>query len=241
MGTMLRFGVLLALWVCAGTAQAKVDFARDIEPLLAKRCLVCHGAGQQMSGLRLDSREAALKGGASGVDIVPGKSKESRLVRLVSGMEKKVMPPVGTRLTTEEIGFLRAWIDQGLDWPVRNSTHWSFQKVRRPAVPAVRNRGWPRNPIDNFIVARIESEGIAPSPEASRLTLLRRLSLDLTGLPPTPEEERAFLEDNRLDAYERQVDRLLDSPHYGERWARYWLDLARYADSDGYEKDRVRP
>jgi hypothetical protein len=238
---MLRFGVLLALWVCAPRAQVKVDFARDIEPLLAKRCVVCHGAGQQMSGLRLDSREAALKGGASGVDIVPGKSAQSRLVHLVSGMEKKVMPPVGTRLTTEEIGLLRAWIDQGLIWPVRSSTHWSFQKVRRPAVPAVSNREWPRNPIDNFILARLEREGIAPSPDAGGLTLLRRLSLDLTGLPPTPEEERGFLEDHRPDAYERQVDRLLDSPHYGERWARYWLDLARYADSDGYEQDRVRP
>ena len=238
---MLRLGVLLALCVWAGTAQVKADFARDIEPLLAMRCRVCHGAGQEMSGLRLDSREAALKGGASGVDIVPGKSAESRLIRLVSGLETKVMPPVGTRLSTAEIGLLRAWIDQGVDWPARNPTHWSFQKIQRPAVPAVHNREWPRNPIDNFVLARLESEGIPPSPAAGKLTLLRRLSLDLTGLSPTPDEERAFLADQRPDAYEHQVDRLLDSPQYGEKWARYWLDLARYADIDGYEKDRVRP
>jgi mono/diheme cytochrome c family protein len=222
-------------------AKTKVEFARDIEPLLTKRCFICHGAQQQMSGLRLDQKDAALKGGASGVDIRPGKSAESRLIRLVAGLEKKPMPPVGARLTAEEVGLLRAWIDQGLDWPARNTTHWSFQKIRRPQTPAVRNGTWARNAIDNFILARLESEGIAPSPEAGKLTLLRRVSLDLTGLPPTPEEQRAFLEDNRPDAYERLVDRLLDSPHYGEKWARYWLDLVRYADSDGYEKDRARP
>jgi mono/diheme cytochrome c family protein len=250
MMAMLRVVLLCAAIVSAATSSAqdlppaaktKIDFARDIEPLLARRCFVCHGAAQQMSGLRLDSKDAALKGGASGVDIKPGNSAESRLIRLVAGLEKKPMPPVGARLTADEVGLLRAWIDQGVEWSARNSTHWSFQKIRRPAVPAVRNREWPRNPIDNFILARLESEGIAPSPEAGKLTLLRRLSLDLTGLPPTPEEERAFLGDNRPDAYERQVDRLLDSPHFGERWARYWLDLARYADSDGYEKDRARP
>ena len=250
MMAMLRVVLLCAAIVSAATSSAqdlppaaktKIDFARDIEPLLARRCFVCHGAAQQMSGLRLDSKDAALKGGASGVDIKPGNSAESRLIRLVAGLEKKPMPPVGARLTADEVGLLRAWIDQGVEWSARNSTHWSFQKIRRPAVPAVRNREWPRNPIDNFILARLESEGIAPSPEAGKLTLLRRLSLDLTGLPPTPEEERAFLADNRPDAYERQVDRLLDSPHFGERWARYWLDLARYADSDGYEKDRARP
>ena len=250
MMAMLRVVLLCAAIVSAATSSAqdlppaaktKIDFARDIEPLLARRCFVCHGPAQQMSGLRLDSKDAALKGGASGVDIKPGNSAESRLIRLVAGLEKKPMPPVGARLTADEVGLLRAWIDQGVEWSARNSTHWSFQKIRRPAVPAVRNREWPRNPIDNFILARLESEGIAPSPEAGKLTLLRRLSLDLTGLPPTPEEERAFLADNRPDAYERQVDRLLDSPHFGERWARYWLDLARYADSDGYEKDRARP
>jgi mono/diheme cytochrome c family protein len=244
---MLRIG-LLGVVACALSAQqlppaatGKVDFAKDIEPLLAKRCYVCHGAQQQMSGLRLDQKEAALKGGASGVDIRPGKSAESRLIALVAGMEKRVMPPMGARLTAAEIGLLRAWIDQGAEWKQGNTTHWSFQKIVRPSVPEVRTEAWPRNPIDNFILARLEKEGVKPSPEADKLTLLRRVSLDLTGLPPTPEEQREYLSDNSADAYEHAVDRLMASPHFGEKWARYWLDQARYADSDGYEKDRARP
>ena len=216
-------------------AKVKIDFARDVEPLLAKRCYVCHGAQQQMSGLRLDSKEAALKGGASGVDIKPGDSAGSRLIRLISGIDKKVMPPAGAHLTSAEVGVLRAWIDQGAAYSTRAATHWSFTKIRRPAVPAGANA------IDYFIRERLTREGIKPSPEADRLTLLRRVSLDLTGLPPAAEDVRTYLADNRPDAYERAVDRLLDSPHYGEKWARFWLDLARYADSDGYEKDRARP
>jgi hypothetical protein len=246
---MLRSGLLAGALVLSGVAYAqippaaksKIEFTRDIEPLLTKRCVVCHGSQQQMSGFRLDQKDAALKGGASGPDIVPGKSAESRLIRLVAGLEKKIMPPMGARLTADEIGLLRAWIDQGAEWPATKSPHWSFQKIQRPPIPAVHDRAWPRNAIDNFILARLEHEGIAPSPEAGKLTMLRRVSLDLTGLPPTPEEVREYLSDNRPDAYERLVDRLLDSPHYGEKWARYWLDLARYADSDGYEKDRSRP
>jgi hypothetical protein len=233
-------------------SKTKVEFARDIEPLLQKRCLLCHGAMQQMNGLRLDQKDAALKGGASGQDIKPGNSAGSRLIRLVAGLETKVMPPIGARLTAAEIGLLRAWIDQGVEWPVQQtsqspggqkpgSSHWAFQKIGRPDPPAVRDRAWPRNPVDQFILARLEAEGITPSPEAGKLTLLRRVSLDLTGLPPTAGEVREFQRDNRPDAYERLVNRLLDSPHYGEKWARYWLDLARYADSDGYEKDRARP
>ena len=221
-------------------AKTKIEFARDIEPLLSKRCFSCHGAQQQMSGLRLDQKEAALKGGKAGVDILPGKSAESRLIRLVAGLDQKFMPPMGAHLTAAEVGVLRAWIDQGLEWSAR-APHWSFQKIQRPVVPTVRNRTWGRNAVDSFILARLEREGITPAPEAPKATLLRRVSLDLTGLPPTPEQEREFLGDTRPDAYERLVDRLLDSPHYGEKWARYWLDLARYADSDGYEKDRSRP
>jgi hypothetical protein len=231
-------------------ATTKVDFARDIAPLFEKRCFMCHGPRQQMSGLRLDQKAAALKGGLSGPVIVPRDSSGSRLIRLVAGVspDKKVMPPIGDRLTAAEIGLLRGWIDQGVEWPetatvtaAARPSHWSFQKIVRPDPPAVRNRAWPRNPIDSFVLAKLESESIAPSPEASKSTLIRRVSLDLTGLPPSPDEVREFLSDNRPDAYERLVDRLLDSPHYGEKWARYWLDLARYADSDGYEKDRTRP
>jgi hypothetical protein len=250
MVTMLRTGVLCGLLALARlanpqelppAAKVRVDFARDIEPLLVKRCYMCHGPQQQMSGLRLDQKDAALKGGASGADIKPGKSAESRLIALVAGLEKRVMPPVGVRLTADEVGLLRAWIDQGAEWKQGATTHWSFQKIARPAVPATHNASWPRNPIDNFVLARLEKEGFGPSLEAPKLTLLRRVSLDLTGLGPTPEEQREFLADTRSDAYERAVDRLMASPHFGEKWARYWLDLARYADSDGYEKDRSRP
>ena len=251
-----RAGWTAALFLCLpvclpGAAQA--DFARDIQPIFQQRCIVCHGPRQQMSGLRLDQKDAALKGGYSGAVIQPRNSAGSRLIRLVSGLESKiVMPPIGPRLTDAEIGLLRAWIDAGAPWPAAaasanatppasKSSHWAFQKPQRPDVPAVRGRAWVRNPVDAFVLAKLESEGIAPSAEANKSTLIRRLSLDLIGLPPTPGEVQQFLEDNRPDAYERVVDRLLDSPHYGEKWARHWLDLARYADSDGYEKDNSRP
>ena len=198
-----------------------------------------------------------MRGGYSGLVIQPGNSAASRLILLVASQaEGKTMPPVGRKLTAREIGLLRAWIDQGAAWPeeegreidsqpslarVEKLAHWSFQPIQKVARPPVRNQAWVRNPIDQFVLARLESESIEPAPEADKVTLLRRLSLDLTGLPPTPGEVAGFLADNRPDAYEREVDRLLSSPHYGERWARHWLDLARYADSDGYEKDRVRP
>jgi hypothetical protein len=239
------------LCVSAHAAAAeKIDFVRDVQPVLAKRCLMCHGAQQQMAGLRLDSRDSALKGGLSGAVLKPGASASSKLFRLVAGMEaNKVMPPAGPRLTAAEVATMKSWIDQGLDWPAGTkmaatgprTNHWSFQKIVRANPPAVRNAAWARNEVDRFILARLEKEGVAPSPEASRATLARRASLDLTGLPPTPRELEEFLTDSRPDAYERYVDRLLDSPHYGEKWARFWLDLARYADSDGYEKDLQRP
>ncbi|HWB97660.1 MAG TPA: DUF1549 domain-containing protein, partial [Bryobacteraceae bacterium] len=225
-------------------ASRPIDFSRDVAPVLAV-CQGCHGPQQQMSGLRLDSRRAALAGGKSGPALQPGDSTRSRLIRLVAGVEKVVMPPGGSRLTAAQVGILRAWIDQGAQWPeastVAAARHWSFNPPVRPAVPTVRHTTWVRNPIDAFLVARLEREGIEPAPEADRRTLLRRVSLDLTGLPPTPGEVRDFLADQRPDAYERLVDHLLASPHYGEKWARQWLDLARYADSDGYEKDLPRP
>jgi hypothetical protein len=213
-----------------------VDFARDIEPLLRARCQLCHGPQQQMKGLRLDQKGSAMQ------VVEPGHSAGSKLIRMVAGLEgKTVMPPMGARLTAAEIGMLRGWIDQGAKWPDRGAQHWSFVKPKRPATPAIRNAAWARNPIDNFVAAKLEADGIAPSPEADKNTLIRRVSLDMTGLPPSPAEVEAFINDRRPDAYERLVDRLMDSPHYGERWARPWLDLARYADSDGYEKDLSRP
>lgn len=229
-----------------------VDFGRDIAPIFNRKCHACHGAQQQMSGLRLDSRSAAIRGGYSGAVIKPGNSMDSKLIHLVAGLDAKVvMPPAGEKLTPEQIGLLRAWIDQGAKWPEQSvaeapsgkpkTTHWAFITPKRPGIPAVRDSRWVRNPIDAFVLSRLEKEGLQPSPEADARTLIRRLSLDLTGLPPTPAEVSEFLADTRQDAYERLVERLLASPHYGEKWARHWLDLARYADSDGYEKDLVRP
>jgi mono/diheme cytochrome c family protein len=234
-GVAIPACLLLAADALPPASKTPVDFARDVEPLLRARCQLCHGPKQQMKGLRLD-----LKASTLGV-VTPGHSAESKLIRMVGGLEgKTVMPPMGERLTAAEIGTLRGWIDQGAKWSGNDGApHWSFVKPKRPDVPA--NRGWARNPIDNFIAARLETEKIAPAPEADKNTLIRRLSLDLTGLPPTPGEVDTFLADKHPDAYERLVDRLMDSPHYGEKWARPWLDLARYADSDGYEKDLSRP
>jgi len=232
-------------------AQGPVDFQRDIKPIFDRSCLSCHGPRKQRGGLRLDDGSAALKGGNSGAVIRPGEAAGSRLLQLVAGLDADVtMPPKDQpQLTRQEIGKLRAWIEQGAKWPrlpgtiatVAKSDHWAFQPIKRPSVPKVSRADWPRNAIDAFILARLEAEKIAPSPEADRPTLIRRLSLDLLGLPPTPQEVDDFVHDVSPDAYAKVVDRLLASPHYGERWGRHWLDLARYADSDGYEADRPRP
>src|SRR6185437_8243503 len=231
-------------------AAESVDYVRDIQPILAKHCTSCHGAKKQRSSLRLDTVRAAHIGGDSGPALVPGKSSESRLIQAVIGAKNVVaMPPKRPRLSAGDVALLQAWIDGGAAIPVgeiaaqaerRPSKHWAFQPVTRPAEPAVKNAKWCRNPIDRFILARLEKEGIAPAPEADRATLLRRVSLDLIGLPPSPKEIDDFLTDKHPDAYERLVDRLLASPHYGERWGRHWLDLARYADSNGYSIDAPR-
>ena len=249
----MRIGVLIVLCVpfaAVGAVPDKVDFAKDIQPLLQSRCYGCHGAQQQISGLRLDAKDAATRGGYSGPLFQAGDSAHSTIIHRVSGDKGfSAMPPIGPRLTPEQIALLRAWIDQGANWPdtgvtvttARKSSHWAFQPIARPSSPKVVNAAWVRNPVDAFVLARLERDKIAPSPEAAQHTLLRRVSLDLTGLPPTPAEVDAFIADKRPDAYERQVDRLLASPHFAEKWARHWLDLARYADSDGYEKDWGRP
>jgi hypothetical protein len=221
------------------------DFERDIRPILEKRCTMCHGAAQQQSGLRLDRREDAFKGGYSGPGIIPRKPAESLVFQMIStGRDGRTMPP-GPRLSVAEVARIREWIDGGAEWPLDRtaavpevrpkSGHWAFQSVRKPRTPSAG-----ANPIDAFVLARLAKEGVAPSPEADPFTLLRRASLDLTGLPPTPAEVDAFLNDRSPGAYERLVDRLLASPHYGEKWARHWLDLARHADSDGYEQDGIR-
>jgi hypothetical protein len=232
-------------------APGTMDFRRDIQPIFTRACLSCHCGGKQKGGLRLDDRQAAMKGSNSGPIIRPGDAASSRLLVLVAGLDPDLkMPPRGAALTSAEIARLRAWIEQGARWPQEagmtssgqsQSGHWAFQPMRRPPLPVVAQTAQVRNPIDVFLQARLEAEKIAPSPEADPVTLLRRLNLDLLGLPPTPQEVDDFLADARPGAYERLVDRLLASPHYGERWGRHWLDLARYADSDGFEKDTGRP
>lgn len=227
-------------------ATEAVDFATQVRPIFEQRCVGCHGPNQQFNGLRLDRKADALKGGASGPAISPGDSANSRLIHLVAGYQVKVvMPPTGDPLTAKQVGLLRAWIDQGAKWPDDAAAapevkpiHWAYTPRSHAAPPQVAEA---RNTIDQFILARLQREQIEPSPEADRRTLLRRLSLDLTGLPPTAAQLQAFLADQSPESYERAVDSLLASEHYGEKWAMHWLDQVRYADSDGYEKDNVRP
>lgn len=232
-------------------ASGPVDFVRDIEPIFSRACAGCHGAEKQKGGYRLDSRSAALNGGDEHApNIIPGKSADSPLIHFVAGLvDDLVMPAKGDRLTPAEIGRLRAWIDQGAVWPASADRAepskldwWSLRPLVRPPVPPPA-AGAPAagNPVDAFIDATLASRGLHRAPEADRRTLIRRLTFDLTGLPPTPGEVDAFLGDREPDAYERLVDRLLASPRYGERWARHWLDVVHYGDTHGYDKDQPRP
>jgi mono/diheme cytochrome c family protein len=235
---------VLASWIDAGApwpeaaaTSGGVDFVKDVQPIFATRCAPCHYGEKPRGGTRFDAKSTAMK------VIVPGKSADSRMVRrlLGEGGEPRMpfeLPP----LADEQIAVVRRWIDEGAAWPesasvaVAEKKHWAFIAPVRPPLPA----GTAGHPIDRFVRARLAAEGLPPSPEADRTTLLRRLSLDLVGLPPTIEEVDAYLKDTTPGAWERQVDRLLASPHYGERWGRIWLDAARYADSDGFEKDKPR-
>ncbi|MDQ3623083.1 MAG: PSD1 and planctomycete cytochrome C domain-containing protein [Verrucomicrobiota bacterium] len=216
------------------------SFSGDIRPILSQHCFKCHGPDKQKSELRLDVRDAALKPAESGERaIVPGQPEASELLLRVTSHDKdEVMPPKDEPLTAEQIAKLRAWIAAGAEY----EAHWAYVKPVRPEVPAVPASALEiQNPIDAFIAARLERAGRQPSPPADRYTLIRRVSLDLTGLPPTPEQADAFVADTAPDAYEKVVDRLLASPHYGERWATPWLDLARYGDSAGYQHDVEMP
>jgi hypothetical protein len=229
---------LLAYWSGAAVAAAAdaagpVEYNRDVRPILSENCFYCHGQdpNHRKADLRLDVRESALKEKA----VVPGQPDQSKLVAKIFSDGKKRMPPPDSNriLTAEQKEMLKRWVAQGAAY----QQHWAFVAPVRPAPPEVKRAGWPRNPIDRFVLARLEREGLAPSPEADRTTLIRRVTLDLTGLPPTPEEVDAFLLDNRPDAYELLVDRLLASSAYGERMALPWLDAARYADSNGFQQD----
>jgi hypothetical protein len=240
---MLRQGILFAITatgLCAQQPQTGVAFFEStIQPILRANCLACHSDKTLSSGLSLETREAILKGGNRG----PG---PEHLLAAVKQSGDLKMPP-GRKLKDDQIAALERWIQEGLPVPEslakakrRGADHWAYKAPKKVELPAVQNAAWVRNPIDRFILARLEKTGIKPSSEADRETLLRRVSLDLIGLPPTEKERADFLADQRPDAYERTVDRLLASPHYGERWGREWLDLARYADSDGYTIDAPR-
>jgi cytochrome c553 len=223
-------------------------FAEQVRPIFAARCYSCHGPDVQQNGLRLDSLAAILKGSESGKVVTAGRSQDSRLVRRLLAQERPQMPYGGPPLSGAEVATIRRWIDAGAPGPDSTTPiaagkplrHWAYVKPVNPPLPQVADAAWCRNPIDRFVLAKLEREGLKPSPEAPKSTLLRRVYLDLTGLPPSPQEVDEFVADESPNAYEKVVDRLLASPHYGERWARPWLDLARYADSNGYEKDSLR-
>ncbi len=225
---------------------AEVDYLREVKPVLTEQCVSCHGPDRPKGGLRLDTAAAALRGGERGPAFVPGKPSESLALRLAEGPHDDIerMPYKKPPLAPEQVAVLRRWVAAGAPVPAEEvpgvKVHWAFVPPKRPALPAVADPLRVRNAVDRFVLARLDESAIVPSPETDRITLLRRVSLDLTGLPPTPSEVDAFLVDARPDAYERAVDSLLASPHHGERWARWWLDIARYADSNGYSIDAPR-
>lgn len=246
--TRMTICLALALGLIGSLALAgdePPDFDRDVRPIFENRCLPCHGHDARKGGLLLTARHEAFLATDSGEPaLVPGDPEASELLfRVEAADELDRMPPSGAPLSTREIEVLRAWIADGAPWPERGlarAAHWAYVAPECPDLPDVSDPGWCRNPIDRFILARLDVEGVSPAREADRATLIRRLSLDLIGIPPTVEEVDAFLADDRSDAYDRLVNRLLASPRYGERWATPWLDLARFADSNGFQRDGFR-
>ena len=239
-----------------GTEHAQF-FEQHVRPVLVERCHSCHGAEKEEFGLRLDSRAAVLAGSDDGEVVVAGNPGESKLIQAIHYDGDIQMPPKG-KLEDEEIAALTRWVELGLPWPQADGSTatpilkgddlyrharenlWSLQPIQKPEMPSVQDEAWPRQPLDRLVLAKLEAAELTPSPEADRRTLIRRASFDLLGLPPTPEEVEAFVNDDSPQAYERLIDRLLASPAYGERWARHWLDLARYADTKGYAFGRER-
>lgn len=243
---MTRFFLALSLLLPAlGPAAVlaqdieKVDFGRDVKPILARRCFACHGPDKAEAGLSFAEKKSVFAELESGLKpVVPGKADESELLRRISATDEgERMPPEGKPLSSAEIEAIRRWVEQGAEW----EAHWSFRQPEQVTPPTVKDEGWVRTPIDRFILARLEAAGLQPAPEADRRTLIRRAYFDLTGLPPTPEEVEAFAADPDPQAYEKLIERLLDSPQYGEKWARQWLDLVRYAETNSFERDGPKP
>jgi len=232
-----------------------VDFAKDVQPIFTEHCIKCHGEKKPKGEFRIDQRASLIAGGDSGEPAIAiGKSAESHLIKLVAEVSKgDVMPPKGKALSEEQIAILRAWIDQGAKWSggvaggedvvprMQRGDHWSLQPIKRPEVPKVKTPSWVRTPIDAFIAQKLEASGLTPSAEADRATRVRRAYLVLTGLPPSPQQIEAFVKDERPDAWPRLIDQLLANPRYGERWARHWLDVARFAETNGFETNTPRP
>jgi mono/diheme cytochrome c family protein len=254
--TALSFTLLAGLVRPAAATDRQPDaaafefFESKVRPLLVTNCQGCHGPEKQKAGLRLDSREAILKGGETGPAIVPGDPEDSLLIEVIGYAGDTQMPPKG-RLSDQEVRTLTEWVKHGAPWPesprpvqagasdvsesgTPEPLHWAFRPVHDPAIPAVKDAGWPKGAIDRFILAKLEERGLRPVESAEKATLIRRASFDLTGLPPTPAEVRAFLDDDSRDAFARVVDRLLASPQYGERWGRHWLDVARYGEDQAH-------
>ncbi|HLF93201.1 MAG TPA: DUF1549 domain-containing protein, partial [Planctomycetota bacterium] len=241
MRALLLILLLPAPLKAAQEKPAPVDFDRQVRPLLSENCSHCHGpdAKQRKADLRLDTKEGVFGKLGEVFPVVPGKPGQSEVVRRITSKDRdEVMPPPKSnrKLSAGQIALLTRWISEGAEW----KGHWAFAAPKRPELPAVKHAGWVRTPIDAFLLARLEREKLDPSTEADRITLLRRASLDLTGLPPTPQEVDAFLADPAPDAYEKQVDRLLASPRYGEHMAWPWLSAARYSDTNGYQGDGTR-
>ncbi|MFL5243525.1 MAG: DUF1549 domain-containing protein [Gemmataceae bacterium] len=248
--TFARLAVLALLLGAANSSHAADFFTDRVAPVLRQRCVQCHNPSKARGGLDLTSREGMLKGSDTGPALVPGNAAKSLVIDVVAGPKPR-MPKQGGKLTTSEIADLKKWIQDGAVWPkdvllidpAKNRAGldwWSLQPLKAPMTPGVKDKSWIKNLIDSFILATLDAKGLKPSPPADKRTLIRRVTFDLHGLPPTPEEVEAFVNDSSPDAYERLVDRLLASPRYGERWGRHWLDVAHYGDTHGYDKDKRR-
>ena len=229
----------------AFNAEQLRQFETHVRPILDEHCLKCHGSTKQWANLRLDSRDAILKGGDSGPAAVAGEPDESLLIRAVRHDDENLKMPQDDKLTDAQIEILSSWVKSGLAFPAvsaaskrhRDPNHWAFVPPAEVAIPPVQNSAWPQSDLDRFVLARLEAEGLSPAPKADKRALIRRVTFDLTGLPPTPAEISAFLNDERAEAYPELIERLLSSPAYGERWGRHWLDIARYADSNGLDEN----